>query len=193
MPGLGPGAAPHALALRPRTPTSRRPTALSRLRILHPLCRADRAGGGVRRLWWSAAATTPRRSSTKRRCRGSRAATSTFRSGSTSRAEKRQLDVGLSGPFQAESEAEYPELDMSATAKGTRSAAKRSTSTVPHPARQQGLRRLRRHRVRSRPDHLQLRPDDLKRHSGGRQANRPNATACQEAADELEIRTSSTT
>jgi hypothetical protein len=29
------------------------------------------------------------------------------------------VDVSLSGPFQTESEAEYPELDMSATAKGT--------------------------------------------------------------------------
>jgi len=29
------------------------------------------------------------------------------------------LDIGLSGPFQSESEAEYPELDMSASAKGS--------------------------------------------------------------------------
>ena len=86
----------------------------------HPLPGADRAGVRVRRLRWG------RQRQSSDGCRRSdpagdrkrRRSSSRWTSGS--RAKKAATSkISLSGPFQSESEAELPELDLQATAEGT--------------------------------------------------------------------------
>lgn len=96
------------------------------------------------------------------------------------------LDIGLSGPFQGEAEAEYPELDMTASAKGSIGGEKvdfeggltllgnkayvgyAGTEYEVDPATFNFVRTI------------------IKRRSGGKKQS-TELTACQEAAAELQI------
>ena len=67
------------------------------------------------------------------------------------------VEVGLSGPFEAGAKGELPQLEMSAEAERLGEGRKhrlRRRADRPHRSR---LHRLQGHRLRSRPDHLRVR------------------------------------
>ena len=79
---------------------------------------------------------------------------------------------------------------MTASAKGTAKGEEHRLRRRPDPALRSGLRRLRRDRVRSRPDHLRLRQVGLRTGpaAGRRLESKPaDVSACQEAATGLEV------
>jgi hypothetical protein len=96
------------------------------------------------------------------------------------------LDVGLSGPFQSESEAEYPELDMTASAMGSIGGKKvdfeggltllGSKAYVGYEGAEYEVD----------PTTFNFVRTIIKRRSGGKKQS-TELTACQEAAAELQI------
>jgi hypothetical protein len=97
------------------------------------------------------------------------------------------VDVSLSGPFQKDSEAEYPELDLSASAKG-----KVGDEKVDF----EGAFTLLGNRAYVGYEGTEYEVDSttfnfvkstIKRRSGGASGESGEATACQEAASDLEL------
>lgn len=96
------------------------------------------------------------------------------------------LDVGLSGPFQGESEAEYPELDMSASAKGSLGGEKvdfEGGLTLLGNKAYVGYKGT---EYEVDPTTFNFVRTIIKRRSGG-QKQSTELTACQEAAAELQL------
>lgn len=96
------------------------------------------------------------------------------------------LDVGLSGPFQSESEAEYPELDMTASAKGSLGGEKvdfEGGLTLLGNKAYVGYAGT---EYEVDPTTFNFVRTIIKRRSGG-QKQSSELTACQEAAAELQI------
>ena len=95
-----------------------------------------------------------------------------------------KVDVALSGPFQGEGQGSLPQLAMTATAQGSVQRQEGRFRRRPDAAAQHGLRPLRRDRVRSRPDDLQLRRTDAeagaarkrRRNGRGRRRRLPGRT-----------------
>jgi hypothetical protein len=95
------------------------------------------------------------------------------------------IDVNLSGPFQSESEAEYPDLDMSATAKGKVGGKKvdfegaftllGNTAYVGYEGTEYEVD----------PTTFSFVKSALQKQSGGKGSS--EATACQDAASNLEV------
>jgi hypothetical protein len=96
------------------------------------------------------------------------------------------LDVGLSGPFRSESEAEYPELDMSASAKGSLGGEKvdfEGGLTLLGNKAYVGYEGT---EYEVDPTTFNFVRTIIKRRTGG-QKQSTELTACQEAAAELQI------
>ncbi len=96
------------------------------------------------------------------------------------------VDVSLSGPFQTESEAEYPELDMSATAKGTVGGEKvdfEGAFTLLGNKAYVGFEGT---EYEVDPTTFNFVKSTLKQKSGAG-GESSEATACQEAASELKV------
>jgi hypothetical protein len=96
------------------------------------------------------------------------------------------LDVGLSGPFQGESEAEYPELDMTASAKGSIGGEKvdfEGGLTLLSNKAYVGYEGA---EYEVDPTTFNFVRTIIKRRSGGKKQS-TELTACQEAAAELQI------
>ncbi len=96
------------------------------------------------------------------------------------------LDVGLSGPFQGESEAEYPELDMTASAKGTIGGEKvdfEGGLTLLGNKAYVGYEGT---EYEVDPTTFNFVRTIIKRRGGGKKPS-TELTACQEAAAELQI------
>lgn len=96
------------------------------------------------------------------------------------------LDVGLSGPFQSESEAEYPELDMTASAKGSIGGEKidfEGGLTLLGNKAYVGYEGT---EYEVDPTTFNFVRTIIKRRSGGKKQS-TELTACQEAAAELQI------
>ncbi len=97
------------------------------------------------------------------------------------------LDVGLSGPFQSESEAEYPELDMTASAKGSIGGEKvdfEGGLTLLGNKAYVGYEGT---EYEVDPTTFNFVRTIIKRRSGGGKKQSTELTACQEAAAELQI------
>jgi len=96
------------------------------------------------------------------------------------------LDVGLSGPFQSESEAEYPELDMTASAKGSIGGEKvdfEGGLTLLGNKAYVGYEGT---EYEVDPTTFNFVRTIIKRRSGGKKQS-TELTACQEAAAELQV------
>lgn len=96
------------------------------------------------------------------------------------------LDIGLSGPFQSESEAEYPELDMTASAKGSIGGEKvdfEGGLTLLGNKAYVGYAGA---EYEVDPTTFNFVRTIIKRRSGGKKQS-TELTACQEAAAELQI------
>jgi hypothetical protein len=96
------------------------------------------------------------------------------------------LDVGLSGPFQSQSEAEYPELDMTASAKGAIGGEKvdfEGGLTLLGNKAYVGYEGV---EYEVDPTTFNFVRTIIKRRSGGNKQS-TELTACQEAAAELQI------
>jgi hypothetical protein len=96
------------------------------------------------------------------------------------------LDVGLAGPFQSESEAEYPELDMTASAKGSIGGEKvdfEGGLTLLGNKAYVGYAGT---EYEVDPTTFNFVRTIIKRRSGGKKQS-TELTACQEAAAELQI------
>ncbi len=96
------------------------------------------------------------------------------------------LDVGLSGPFEGESEAEYPELDMTASAKGSIGGEKvdfEGGLTLLGNKAYVGYEGT---EYEVDPTTFNFVRTIIKRRSGGKKQS-TELTACQEAAAELQI------
>ena len=193
---LGPGAASRPLAVcfryvrraaatasfRPCRPRpSRRPTALSRSRILTlflaliALASAFAACGG-------GGSDGPQAVVDEATLQGIESGDVDLSLGiDVKGGKKRHVDVSLSGPFQSESEAKLPELDLAATAKGSVGGEDVDfDGGFTLLGGNKAYVELRRHRVRSRPDHLQLRQIDAE--ETGRRTD-SEVSACQEAVE----------
>ena len=72
------------------------------------------------------------------------------------------IDVSLSGPFQSGAKGNLPQLAMTASAKGSAKGENIDFEGGLTLALRPRLRRIRRDRVRSRPDHLRLRQVGLR-------------------------------
>jgi hypothetical protein len=97
------------------------------------------------------------------------------------------LDVGLSGPFQGESEAEYPELDMTASAKGSIGGEKvdfEGGLTLLGNKAYVGYEGT---EYEVDPTTFNFVRTIVKRRGGGGKKQSTELTACQEAAAELQI------
>lgn len=96
------------------------------------------------------------------------------------------LDIGVSGPFQSESEAEYPELDMSASAKGSIGGEKvdfEGGLTLLGNKAYVGYAGT---EYEVDPTTFNFVRTIIKRRSGGKKKS-TELTACQEAAAELKL------
>lgn len=96
------------------------------------------------------------------------------------------LDVGLSGPFQGESEAEYPELDMTASAKGSIGGEKVDFEGGLTLLGNKAYVAYEGTEYEVDPTTFNFVRTIIKRRSGG-QKQSTELTACQEAAAELQI------
>lgn len=96
------------------------------------------------------------------------------------------LDIGLSGPFQGESEAEYPELDMTASAKGTIGGEKVNFEGGLTLLGNKAYVGYKGTEYEVDPTTFNFVRSIIKRRSGG-QKQSTELTACQEAAAELQI------
>jgi hypothetical protein len=96
------------------------------------------------------------------------------------------LDIGLSGPFQGESEAEYPELDMTASAKGAIGGEKVNFEGGLTLLGNKAYVGYKGTEYEVDPTTFNFVRSIIKRRSGG-QKQSTELTACQEAAAELQI------
>jgi hypothetical protein len=95
------------------------------------------------------------------------------------------LDIGLSGPFQSESEAEYPELDMTASAKGAIGGKKVDFEGALTLLGNKAYVGYEGTEYEVDPTTFNFVRTIIKRRSGQKQSS--ELTACQEAAAELQI------
>jgi hypothetical protein len=96
------------------------------------------------------------------------------------------LDIGLSGPFQSESEAEYPELDMTATAKGSIGGEKVDFEGGLTLLGEKAYVGYAGTEYEVDPTTFNFVRTIIKRRSGGKKQS-TELTACQEAAAELQL------
>jgi hypothetical protein len=96
------------------------------------------------------------------------------------------LDIGLSGPFQGESEAEYPELDMTASAKGAIGGEKVNFEGGLTLLGNKAYVGYKGTEYEVDPTTFNFVRTIIKRRGGG-QKQSTELTACQEAAAELQI------
>ena len=96
------------------------------------------------------------------------------------------LDVGVSGPFQSESEAEYPELDMTASAKGSIGGEKVDFEGGLTLLGNKAYVAYEGTEYEVDPTTFNFVRTIIKRRGGG-QKQSTELTACQEAAAELQI------
>jgi hypothetical protein len=96
------------------------------------------------------------------------------------------LDIGLSGPFQSESEAEYPELDMTASAKGSIGGEKVNFEGGLTLLGNKAYVGYEGTEYEVDPTTFNFVRTIIKRRSGGKKHS-TELTACQEAAAELQI------
>lgn len=97
-----------------------------------------------------------------------------------------KVDVSLSGPFQTESEAEYPDLDMSATAKGTVGGEKIDFDGAFTLLGNKAYVGFEGTEYEVDPTTFNFVKSTLKQKSGAG-GNSSEATACQEAAGRLKV------